>query len=478
MNLKSLLMPLYRRAPASIRGLASSVYGSYLASWRYGPETESLVAELHAREAWDAERWRAYADAQLAEQLRNAAENVPYYREMWSRRRAEGVDAPVEDLASWPVLTKAELRRAPESFRRDDVDPKTLFRMDTSGTSGTPITTWRSKDTMRGWYALYEARWRRWYGVTRQDPWAIIGGQEVVPAEQDGPPYWVWNSAGKQLYMSNLHLKRANAPAYLRAMADHGVVHAYGYSSSLAELARYVVEDGLAAPRLAVAVTNAEPLSPMQREIIGAAFGCPVRESYGMSEAVAGASECEHGVLHLWPEAGFVEVLKDGSNEPAAPGEAGRLVCTGLINRAMPLIRYEVGDRGAVAWDMGRCACGRDMPRLTALEGRTIDNLITPDGRKVFWVNPVFYGLPVHEAQVVQESLSDVVVNVVPDEGFDLEHERAIADGLRLRLGDVRVELRRVDLIPRGPNGKFRAVISHVDPSRVERQGGGPWNAA
>lgn len=475
MNLKSLLMPVYRRVPPRLREIAGSVYGRYLSSWRYGPETEELVAEAHAREAWDAERWRAFTAEKLAAQLRNAAENVPYYREMWQRRRAAGDGSPVEDIANWPVLRKEELRRQPERFLRDDAKPSQLFRLSTSGTTGTPVTTWRDKAAMRAWYALMEARWRRWYGVTRDDPWAMLGGQEVVPVEQEKPPFWVWNAAGKQLYMSNLHVKRANAPAYLEAMRHHAVVHAYAYSSSLAELARYVVEDGLDAPRLKVAVTNAEPLLPWQREVVSQAFGCPARESYGMSEAVAGASECEHGVLHLWPEAGVVEVLADDSDEPAPPGTPGRLVVTGLLNASMPLVRYEVGDRGAVVEDAGRCACGRDMPRLTTLEGRSSDNLLTADGRRVFWVNPVFYDLPVHEAQVVQEDLLRIVVNLVPAAGFGDEHESAIAAGLRRRLGDVEVEVRRLDAIPRGPNGKFRPVVSHLTGGgRIERP---PWNA-
>src|SRR5690606_5950249 len=476
MNLKSLLMPVYRRAPARLRELAGSVYGRYLSSWRYGPETEELVAAAHAREAWSAERWRAYAQERLAEHLREAAERVPYYREMWRRRRAAGDDAPVEDVRNWPVLTKAEVRSDPQAFVRDDVKPSSLFRLETSGTTGTPVTTFRDRAAMRLWYAFTEARWRRWYGVTRHDAWAMLGGQEVVPVDQEEPPFWVWNSAASQLYMSNLHVKRANAPAYLEARLHHAVVHAYAYSSSIAELARYAVEDGLEAPRLKVVVTNAEPLLPWQREIISRAFGCPARESYGMSEAVAGASECEHGVLHVWPDAGHVEVLRDDADEPAEAGVVGRLVCTGLVNRVMPLVRYEVGDRGAVDAGAGRCACGRDMPRLVALEGRTTDNLVTADGRRVFWVNPVFYGLPVHEAQVVQEELRRLVVNLVPAEGFGEEHERAIAEGLRRRLGDVAVEVRRLESVPRGPSGKFKAVVSRV--ADADRGEGSPWSAA
>ena len=283
--------------------------------------------------------------------------------------------------------------------------------------------------------------------------------------------FWVYNAANRQLYLSNLHIKREHAHAYVRALTDHGVVHIYAYTSSLANLARHILDLGIEAPRLKVVVTNAEPVTPQQRRLIETAFSCPVRESYGMSEELAAAGECEHGVMHLWPDAGHVEVLRDDSPDPVAPGETGRLICTGLVHREMPLIRYEVGDRGAVIWPEEPCACGRAMPHLASLEGRTTDNLVTTDGRSVFWINPVFYGLPLHEAQVVQEELGRIVVNVVPEPAFGATDERSIKEGLRRRLGDVSVELRKVDAIARGPNGKFKAVVSKVsmpDDARVD----------
>src|SRR5690606_16212367 len=329
-----------------------SVYGAYLNYWRYGSAHERLVGEALAREQWSAEHWQTWSAEQLRQMLKHAADNVPYYRDQWQQRRRRGDDSSVDELANWPVLSKDSLRGGGEAFIADGVQRGSLFELQTSGTSGTPITTRRSRDTMRAWYALVEARWRRWYGVTRRDNWAILGGQEVTPLERTTPPFWLWNSAGNQLYLSSLHLKPEHAAAYVGALRQYGVVHIYSYSSSLAQLAGMVLDQGLDAPRLKVAVTNAEGLEPYQREVITAAFGCAVHTSYGMSEAIAGASECEHGRLHLWPEAGFVEVL-GADDTPLAAGESGRLVCTGLLNQDMPLIRYDVGDRGALSEEPG-----------------------------------------------------------------------------------------------------------------------------
>ena len=95
------------------------------------------------------------------------------------------------------------------------------------------------------------------------------------------------------------------------------------------------------------------------------------------------------------------------------------------------------------------------------------DMLITRDGRKVFWINPTFYGLPIIEAQVIQEELDELCVRVVPATQFSADHERTIRTRLCDRLGTVQVKVERVDSIERGPNGKFKPVISKIDPNRA-----------
>lgn len=453
----------YAGLPPVLRGPAASVYGRYLRWWRYGPDVERLVAEAVDREDWSADRWSSYHEQRLDNLLQRAATHVPHYRAAWDARRAAGDRSDWHDLRSWPILNKEDLRAAPRAFVADDTHPARLLKVSTSGTSGSPVTMWRTLAASRGWFALFEARTRRWYGVDRHVPWAILGGQLVVPATQSQPPFWVWNAAFRQLYLSTMHLEPRNVRAYLGALEHHGVEYLFGYASSAYWLARLTLEAGLEAPQLRVVISNAEPLSPMQRRIIGEAFRCPVRDTYGMVESVAGGSECDMGVMHLWPEVGLVEVLGD-DDLPVPPGAVGRFVCTGLLNDAMPLIRYEVGDRGSLLPPTEvPHACGRRLPVVGSIEGRSSDNLVTPEGRRIFWINPIFYDVPVREAQVIQEAVDDVRVLVVPDTGFVTRHEGEIARRLVDRLGpSVGIRVERVASIPRGPNGKFRAVVSRV----------------
>jgi phenylacetate-CoA ligase len=456
----------YGTLPPAARDAAATAYGLYLRWWRYDGHTEALVDAALDRDNWSEEQWAKYQQERLAKILHRAATQVPYYRNQWNVRREQGDTSSWEELSNWPVLDKNAVRRQPRAFLADDANPSLMIRDSTSGTSGGSITTWRSRQTSIKWFALFEARTRRWYGVSRHVPWAILGGQVVTPVEQTAPPFGVWNAAMRQLYMSSYHLVERNVSAYLEAMVQRGVRHMYGFASSMYWLALMVRDRGLTAPTLDVAVSNAEPLLPHQRNLIGAVFDCPVRNTYGMAEIVAAATECEHGVLHLWPDAGLLEVLADDNDTPVMPGASGRFVCTGLLNPDMPLVRYEVGDRGALgASGFDQCPCGRRLPPVDRVEGRVSDVLVTVDGRRIAWFNWQFYDLPLREGQVVQEAPDLVRVNVVPDIGFNRDSEQSIAERITQRLGGVRVEINRLDSIPRGPNGKFQAVINRARPS-------------
>jgi len=441
-------LDIYHRLPGWARTLAASARGWELSRWRYGPDSERLVTEALERDRWPMARWEQWRQERLTAILRRAVNEVPYYKNLWEGRSGW------EKLENWPILEKEPLRRDPRAFVARDRDIQRLFHDHTSGTSGTSLNIWLSRDTVRGWYALFEARCRRWYGVSRHDRWAMMGGQLVVPRAQRQPPFWVWNAGLNQLYMSSYHLSPDAIPHYLEALRRYRIRYLLGYTSSLYALAAAALERGLEVPRMKVAVANAEPVFDYQRRAIAKAFGCPVRETYGMAEIVTAASECEHGRLHLWPEAGITEVI------------GGELICTGLFNPDMPLIRYRVGDSGKVD-AAGDCPCGRNLPVLLSLEGRTDDMLFTADGCRIGRLDPVFKdGIPIREAQIIQEEFHRLRVLYVPAPGFDAGAERLIAERLRARMGPVQVDFEAVAVIPRGVNGKFRAVICNLPPEK------------
>ncbi|MFN3325023.1 MAG: phenylacetate--CoA ligase family protein [Bryobacteraceae bacterium] len=459
------MLTIYHSLPPFARNWAASIYGWRLRHWRFGPETERLVTEALERERWPVEKLRAWCEERLARILWRAERTVPFYRAQWSQRRIRGDRSSPERIENWPVLEKETVRNNPHAFVSDESDARALRAEQTSGTTGTPLRFWESRQTSRLWYALAEARWRRWYGVSFQDRWAILGGKVVAPIGNTRPPFWVWNRSLNQLYVSSYHLSPPQIAATLDAMERYGVRYLSGYTAALNALAKECLAQGRRLP-MEVVVTEAEPLFHFQRASLEEAFACPVRETYGMCEHVGAASECECGCLHLWPEAGWAEVFQ--AAEPLRPGRAGDLVFTGLLNADMPFIRYRIGDRASLAAPGGNpCGCGRRLPILESFVGRVADVLYTADGRTISSsaVDIIFtVDLPLKKAQVVQKSYEELLVRYVPAPGFDAAAKKRIADRLEARIGAVKVRFESMPRLPRGANGKFKVVASELMP--------------
>lgn len=453
---------IYERLPAPLRSAAASARGLQLARTRYGPETDRLVEDAFERDQWSTEQWQTWREERLAHILHRARTQVPWYRDHWDARQRRGDAASPEDLANWPILTKAELRAQPEAFVADDRPTAKLIADHTSGTTGTPLTLWFDQEGVRAWYALFEARIRQWNGVDRHAPVAMLGGQVVVPTSVAKPPYWITNRPMHQLYLSTFHIRADRAAGYADAIRRHGTRYLLGYTSALTALALAMAEAGVEPPQVEVAITNAEACDDADRAVIEAAYGAPVRMTYGMSEVVACATECPSGTLHDMPDVGWLELDPDSPPvEGEAPG-SGDLVATGLLNDAMPLVRYRVGDRIALPTPTS-CSCGRTLPEITNVTGRVDDVILTADGRRVGRLDHIFKAdLPIHEAQVIQQSLTRIRILVVPADGWSEQDRRDVADRARERIGDVEVDVVTCDHIPRAATGKFRAVVSEL----------------
>jgi len=459
---------VYRAVPPTVRGWLASLYGAQSRRLRYGGSYARHLIEFREHDSWSRERLVDWQNARLRDLLRHAVDKVPYYRRLHASGKfpIEQVRT-VDDLVRLPLLEKEELRLRPDDFLASD--PATLHQYYTSGTTGTPVKLYRSTETIRAWYACFERRAREWAGVRLGDRFAALGGQLVVPFEQERPPFWVWNYAGQQLYMSVYHLSGKHLDGYLDELVRRRIVYIYGYASALDALATHALERGRGDVSLRAAISNAEPLFEHQRERLQRAFGCAVRDTYVPSELTVGAFECEAAVMHQSMELGALEVIgTDGGRRDS--GEPGELICTGLLNFDQVFIRYRQGDRGAV--DDGRsgpCACGREGPRLVSIEGRQDDVLVTADGRRIGRLDPVFKGgMAIREAQIRQIAIDTIEVLVVPSQGYSDKDTQAITTRLRERMGNVNVRVVQVDQLERSANGKLRAVIGLPGPGSAE----------
>jgi phenylacetate-CoA ligase len=258
--------------------------------------------------------------------------------------------------------------------------------------------------------------------------------------------------------MSTSHISAESAPGYLAAMLRFQPELMDGYPSAFAVMARLASSQGLKAPRPRAIITSAETLLPEDKLLIEQVFGCAVFDQYASSDTAAFMCSCEHGAMHVNPEFGLCEIL-DERGDPVPAGQEGEIVATSFCNTEQVFIRYRTGDTAIPA--EGPCPCGRHMPAVAAITGRMDDILYTLERGYVGRLDPVFKGLSgIIEAQLIQENLGRIRVLTVPAPCVRPDYS-ALTANMRKKLGDkIDIVIEEVAVIPRGPNGKFRSVIS------------------
>lgn len=469
----SLLQRAYTASPVWLQQVGVSAYGVIWKQRRFGGCFQREVEEFQLREQLSDGEWAAYQTHRLRQLLKQAAEFVPYYQKalLTAGVRKQDIDhLSIQDLCALPLLEKDAIRRQPDEFIATNIRRRSLHGYLTSGTTGTPLEIKFSTEMHQKLSAAYEVRCRRWAGVDFKMSRAMIGGRVVTPQAISEPPFWRYNVAERQLYMSAFHISPANAEYYVQALNRYRPDYLVGYASSHFFLARLICEQGLEVHQPQAVLTSSEKLTAEMRETIQQAYGAPVFDGYSGVEACCLASECEHHRMHLSPDVGIVELLDDEGN-PVGPNQPGEIVATGLLNFDQPLIRYRTGDRALLSPEP--CPCGRQMPVLEELIGRLEDTVIGPDGREMVRFHGIFVGLPrIKEGQVIQESLSEFRLRLAVDPQFGDEDRQVIRQRFEERLGKITLKFEYVEHIERTERGKFRAVISHVrrSPSTSREQ--------
>jgi phenylacetate-CoA ligase len=298
----------------------------------------------------------------------------------------------------------------------------------------------------------------------------MIGGRMILPRHDSKPPFYRWNWAEQQVYFSAYHVSRAHAPDYVKGLNRYRPRVLTGYANTHYQIARFMLADGLKLDYSPDAlILSSEKLTDEMKSTLQRAFGARAYEEYGSVENCGLASECEHGRLHVSPDFGIVEIV-DEDGEPVAPGQTGRVLCTGLANRTQPLIRYEIGD--LAAWSSEPCPCGRDaLPVVEQIVGRIEDVIVGREGQVTVRFHGLFINLPnVLEGQVIQEDLERLRIRVVTRDKLSESDVRTIRHRvIGERLGPLHVDIERVDNLERNEAGKFRAVINRLPRETIER---------
>jgi phenylacetate-CoA ligase len=429
---------------------------------RFGTPFDRALRECRECDRDRENEVRQEQERRLRAIVRWAGSTVPYYRNLF---RTRGIDPEtirsLDDLPRIPALDKSTVQSRKRELVSEAIPRRSRIAGHTSGTTGTALSLVYTHEALAWQYA---AAWRQrgWWGMALGDRFAAFGGQRVVPVEQRKPPYWRNDPARSRTLFSLYHMAPQNMRHYVRALMRPGYLFWQGYPSSIALVARYLLEWSLdlekAAPE--VVFTSSETLLESQRDAIERSTGAAVADHYSNAELCVSVSQCPERSYHIDTELCALEV---DAHEETEDWVRGEIIATGFANKAMPLLRYRTGDV-ATLLKRAKCPCGRERPLVDRIDGRIEDYIITPDGRRVGRMDHIFKDtLEVKEAQLYQPSTDRLIVRVVPGSGWGLDVERHIDHELRSRLGaGLAISYEIHEALPREANGKFRAVISSI----------------
>lgn len=429
----------------------------------------AMQLQLEQSQWWSADELVSAQLEQLQLLLQHAVKNVPYYKKRYG-------DIPFDysgklTMNEWrrlPILTRDELQKAGNSLNSKAVSKRhgELFTQRSSGSTGKPVAIKQTKLSNIYWrsFTLRESLWhkrdlRGKLAAIRHSRDAAKKNPRGIRSRDWGAPFNKIYETGPGIFLHSSVAIPEQAEWLLREQPDYLLA----YPSVLHELARYFIKNGLELPGLKEARTFGEVLDEETRQDCRRAWNVAIVDGYSSNEVGNMAFQCpDHEHYHIQSEGVLLEILDDAGN-PCGPGETGRVIATPLHNYATPLLRYAVGDYAEVG---AACDCGRGLPVIKRIMGRSRNLATLPDGSK-YWpgIQLTDFGeiAPVIQTQLVQHSTEHVEARLVVTAAVTPEQEQALAELIQKLFGfSFRVTFTYLDEIPRSATDKYEDFLSEV----------------
>jgi phenylacetate-CoA ligase len=408
-------------------------------------------------------QWKPIAELEklqnrrLTRLIQHVYRSVPYYKELFRSLGLRPCDIrTVHDLEKIPVMPSKAYRNIPLSDRiSKEIDLDQCVSASTNGTTGSPLTVhFRTCDSTKlnlNWVRPLLAN-----GVGLFHKRVVLARPNLIPNKAK----WyqrigLWRSRGISVFddpQDWIALLKTYKP---------NIIH--GYSTALKLMAESIDESEkpYIAPRIVFSVS--ETMDDDCRKKVSKTFNSRVIDLYGAAEAGCIAWECPIcSRYHINADTVIVEFLERGT---ASGSELqNHVIVTNLYSFAMPIIRYEVND---VAIPIsGQNACGRGLPSMKLLLGRSDDFVTLPSGKRV---SPRLFSALMWDIdgliqwRVEQERRDNLLISIVPSKAYSNRTIEQIRNTLAKQLKEnIPIEIRLVEAIPRDPSGKLRTVISHL----------------
>lgn len=437
--------------------------------WKNGDKRLARLAELEKSQYFSKQQIEQLQLQRLQRIVRYAYDNTDYYQQVMQQRNITPDDIQsLADIEKLPVLTKALIQKNMDSMISKKFSKQDLFKDSSGGSTGEPTIYYKDMErhNLRRADQIRHDRWSGW-DIGRRKA-LVWGAQRDLKAVQSFRENILATYIERQWELDAFEMSDAEMATFTQKLEKLQPSMILGYANALQLYAEYLIKHQ---PdhniRLDGIISSAETLTEDKRAVIEKAFRCKVLNRYGSREVGLIASECkQQNGLHINAENIYLEIVDH--NAHAVSQGSGEIVVTDFWNFGMPLIRYKLGDVGSVA-EQDECDCGRGLPLLGKVEGRTGDFFVAADGHKIHgeYFTHLFYEIPeVKQFQLVQETLELCNLKIVENEATnnDRSYLENVFSKTKEMLGEnVEINVDFVDEIKPTKTGKLLFTISKVN---------------
>ncbi len=430
-----------------------------------GNPTREFMRKLEQSQWFSLEEIRKIQEKRLRSLVKHAYETVPYYHRMFRKNELTLNDVrTIDDLTKLPILKREDIRKGFEtrsiiSSMYEQKVRKRGFKV-TGGSTGEPIRFYTTRENRRWATAARYLGWK-WAGFEVGDKFAQVFGLHLDRPMLQSFKGRIEGRLKRRIALDAYQMSETAIEQFVQKIKEFKPKALYGNATSVANLAKYINDKRIESIPLKSVFIDSMSLFDHEVEMIERVFDCDVWWQYHNRENGTFASECsEHNGYHLFSQIFIFEFIQ--GDEKVSAGETGSIVVTDLTNYAMPFVRYEVGDLGVMSDDS--CTCRRGMPLMTKLLGRTMEILVSANGD--FIVAPffgrlehVFGARDIKQYQIVQETLSRIVVKIVPGITYTDEDTSIVRKAMRSLMGDLEIEVELVNSIAQSRSGKRQVII-------------------
>jgi len=402
-------------------------------------------------------------EKKLQELVFFAYHDVPYYRKLFEKLNLKPEDIQtIEDLQKLPILTKEIIKKNQKDFIPNDLNDQKYINASTGGSTGHPLQYRISIEDDLLDVVLFYVNCEQ-AGYRLGDKMAVFAGSQLVPSTKSHLikkiKGWIINTK----YFSSFDMSDRYLDNVVRSLNNFKPDFLRGYASSIFLLAKHISDKNLELKFEVKGVfTSSEVLFDYQRTLIEEVFNCKVFDQYSQNDGGASIFECEkHTGLHIDMFRSIAEVV-DEEGKQLNTG-TGHILATSLHNYAMPFIRYDTGDMGILSDK--KCDCGREMPLLEKIIGRTTDYLKFSNGAIVGSpvLTTVFREFDVVQYQAVQKDSNTILLNIIKGPSYSKDDEVKIRDIFYAHVGSININFNYVTKIETTKAGKWKFIINEVD---------------